>query len=94
MSRTAACVLLSLWCIHEGMEVPCCDTFGEGSGPIHIYSVTCVGSEENITDCSYLNDTVITSHQQDIGVQCQQGLSMHVDMQFIIFFLEVGDYCI
>ena len=57
-------------------EVACCDndTFGKGSGQIHIHNVTCVGSEANITDCNYMNSTtVITNHQHDVGVQCQQG---------------------
>ena len=56
-----------------GIQIPCCDLFGDGSGPVHIHSVTCVGTETNITNCTYLNNTVITSHQQDVGVQCQQG---------------------
>ena len=58
---------------HKGVEIPCCDIFGEGSGPIHVLNVTCVGSEANVTDCDYLNNTVITDYQQDVGVQCQQG---------------------
>ena len=56
------------------MEIPCC-TFGEGNGPIHIHNVTCADSETIITDCNYLNNTAITSHQQDVGVQCQQGIN-------------------
>lgn len=61
-------------CIHEkGVSISCCNVFGEGSGPILIRSVTCVGSEANITHCNYLNNTIITNHQQDVGVQCQQG---------------------
>ena len=62
------------------MEIPCCDnkTFGEGSGPIHIHNVTCVGSEANVTDCNYLNNTVITSHQHDVGVKCVQGRFMRI----------------
>ena len=60
--------------IHIGVEIPCCDLFGEGSGPIHINNVACVGAEANITDCNYLNNTVtIINHQQDALVQCQQG---------------------
>ena len=57
----------------QGVEIACCDVFGEGSGQIHIHIVTCVGSEANITGCNYQNNTVITNHQQDVGVQCQQG---------------------
>ena len=58
---------------NTGVSIPCCNIFEEGSGPIRIHSVACVGSEDNITDCYYLNNTVTTNHQQDVGVQCQQG---------------------
>ena len=54
--------------------MPCC-LFGEGSGLIPIRDVTCDGSEANITACIYANNTVRTSHQLDVGVQCQQGES-------------------
>ena len=51
----------------------CCSYYREGSGAIHISEVTCSGSERNITSCTYINNTVITSHAQDVGVKCQQG---------------------
>ena len=51
----------------------CCGYYGEGSGAIHISGITCSGSEKNITSCNYINNTVITSHAQDVGVECQQG---------------------
>ena len=47
--------------------------YEEGSGAIHIRQVRCSGSERNITSCTYINNTVITSHAQDVGVECQQG---------------------
>ena len=66
-------IVLNYSYIHKGVEIPCCDMFGQGSGPIHIHNMTCVGSETIITDCTYMINTVITSHQQNVGVQCQQG---------------------
>ena len=66
-------IVLNYSYIHKGVEILCCDMFGEGSGPIHIHAVTCVGSETSITDCTYMTNTFISSHQQDVGVQCQQG---------------------
>ena len=55
----------------------CCGHYGEGSGAIHI---TCSDSERNITSCTYVNnDTVITSHAQDVGVECQQGQCFTLD---------------
>ena len=61
--------------IFKGIAVPCCDTYGKGSGMILIRDVTCDGSETNVTSCIYLNNTVLRSHQQDVGVQCEQGES-------------------
>ena len=62
---------------HKGVQlpIPCCDIFGEGSGPVHLHDVSCTGSETNLTECEHLNSTVIMSndHQQDVGVKCQQG---------------------
>ena len=54
------------------MPIPCCDIFGEGSGPLYLHNVSCTGSETNLTDCEH---SVIMSnnHQQDVGVKCQQG---------------------
>ena len=59
--------------MNEGLSVPCCDAYGEGDGNIHIRDVTCTGSEENITSCSYFDNTLRTNHQLDVMVQCQQG---------------------
>ena len=56
-----------------GVVHRCCAYYGEGSGTIHIREVVCHGSETSITKCDYLNNTVRTSHAQDVGVECQQG---------------------
>ena len=59
--------------------MPCCDPYEEGSGMILIRDVMCDGSEINITACTYTNNTVPRSDQEDVGVQCQQGeLLIHV----------------
>ena len=52
----------------------CCGYYGEGSGPINVRVVSCNGSEANITSCSFVTTTVF-DHQNDVGVQCQQGQS-------------------
>ena len=59
--------------IPVGAAGRCCSNYGEGSGAIHIRQVACSGSERNITTCIYINNTVVTSHAQDVGVECQQG---------------------
>ena len=45
--------------------------FGSGSGPIHLDSVVCSGTEYNLTDCQTGNKTRHSSHSQDVGVKCQ-----------------------
>ena len=55
----------------------CCGYYGEGSGPINVRVVSCTGFEPNITSCSFVTTTVY-NHQNDVGVQCQQGQSFLV----------------
>ena len=39
--------------------------------PIHLDNVQCTGSEENITQCSYVTSTAINcDHSDDAGVIC------------------------
>ena len=59
--------------ILTGVAVDCCDMYGKGTGVINIRNVGCSGTEENITTCAYSNITTPLSHQNDVGVQCQQG---------------------
>ena len=66
----------------KAVEIPCCAIYGEGSGPIYIHSVICIGSETSIAHC-YLNNTIITNHQQDVGVQCQKGQCIHYNISDI-----------
>ena len=47
--------------------------FGEGSGPIHLDSVECSGTEYNVTECEIAGNTRQTTHSQDVGVKCQPG---------------------
>ena len=42
--------------------------------PIHLDNVQCTGSEENITQCSYVTSTAINcDHSEDAGVICGGG---------------------
>ena len=68
--RLQTALSLTLHCI--GATPRCCGYYGEGSGLIRVRSVSCSGSETNITECSYLS-LIVTNHQYDVGVQCQQG---------------------
>ena len=46
--------------------------FGEGSGPIWLDSVRCIGNETMLLNCYHLgiNITRFCSHSEDIGVRC------------------------
>ena len=48
----------------------CCAYHGQGSGPIHISNVGCVGNESSLTDCSYAT-THLCHHGEDAAVRCQ-----------------------
>ena len=56
-----------------GARALCCAHYGEGSGPIHISGVSCLGTEPNITSCAYLTNTSQDQHYKDVSVHCQQG---------------------
>ena len=43
--------------------------FGQGTGPIHIDNVTCIGSESVLVQCSHLTIHNCT-HADDAGVRC------------------------
>ena len=44
--------------------------YGEGSGPILLDNVRCVGVERSILECYYDRHTADCSHSQDVGVVC------------------------
>ena len=43
--------------------------FGQGSGPVLLTDVACMGSEAELVDCSY-SDVNSCTHSQDAGVDC------------------------
>ena len=63
--------------------------YGEGSGAIHIRDVICSGSERSITSCNYITNTVLTSHAQDVGVECQQGQCLNAHIACFDFWMTV-----
>ena len=49
--------------------------FGQGTGPIWLHFVTCIGSESTLARCGHLginiaSNTLPCRHSQDIGVRC------------------------
>jgi hypothetical protein len=48
--------------------------FGQGSGLIHMSSVSCTGVETALLDCSYLSPGSLCDHYDDAGVTCWQAV--------------------
>ena len=45
--------------------------YGQGTGPIWLSNVSCVGTEYNLTECNHFGLTVRNcSHSNDAGVYC------------------------
>lgn len=44
--------------------------FGQGSGPIVLDDVACVGTESNILQCPFDAITTDCRHSEDAGVRC------------------------
>ena len=54
--------------------------YAGGRGPIHIYGVSCTGSENNLLECEH-EKTEIKSHPlcvhlDDVGVSCGKSLTV------------------
>ena len=54
--------------------------FGQGSGPIWLDSLTCIGNESTLISCGHLgvNITRSCSHSEDAGVTCYGTQGMYV----------------
>ena len=52
--------------------------FGQGSGPIWMDNITCVGSEPTLASCGHLGVGITTScdHSKDAGVECSGELGL------------------
>ena len=44
--------------------------YGEGSGPVYLDSVNCLGNESRLIECTYASSSTCP-HSQDAGVQCR-----------------------
>jgi len=55
-------------------------SFGQGSGPILLDSVTCSGSESTLASCGHLGVGITRScsHNEDAGVRCSGNQSMYI----------------
>ncbi|XP_053388125.1 scavenger receptor cysteine-rich type 1 protein M160-like isoform X2 [Mercenaria mercenaria] len=49
------------------------DSYGEGTGPIHIDNLRCTGHEADLNQCTYSLDVTCTDHSRDVAVACNVG---------------------
>ena len=56
--------------LYTGALAQCCAHYGQGSGPVQVQNVVCLGPESNLRECSH-SDTPSGDHGLDVGVQCQ-----------------------
>ena len=63
--------LTTLFIFADAVPYSCC-SYGQGSGIISITSVTCSGSETSIIGCLFYT-LVSSSHENDVGVKCEEG---------------------
>ena len=62
-----------------GAVISCCNNYGIGTGSIIMINVGCAGSETRINSCTHKinTDHSVVSHQNDVHVQCQEGMFAH-----------------
>ncbi len=50
-----------------------------GTGPVFLSNIRCMGSEEDLLDCTHTIDIgLYCSHERDVGVRCEGEYSLRV----------------
>ena len=73
--------------IYIGTTATTSASFGEGSGPIALNRVDCIGNELKLMDCPSGAITSCT-HAHDAGVQCSVQIGMYVHITYYIFIVK------
>lgn len=62
----------------------CCSLYGEGSGPVWLVNVQCLGNESNIEECSHNGwGYNYWGHWSDVSIDCLPNTSK--DILFTVF---------
>ena len=72
--------------LFSGIQALGSATFGQGSGPIQIDDVSCIGNETNLLNCTHLT-THNCAHSKDAGVVCSGEISNGLSIA-INFFID------
>ena len=67
-------------------------SFGRGSGPVHLTSMSCLGNEEMLSDCGYVSGigAINCHHARDAGVVCTskyENMLRFISTLFIIMYV-------
>ena len=72
--------------LFSGIQALGSANFGQGSGPIQIDDVSCIGNETNLLNCTHLT-THNCAHSEDAGVVCSGEISNDLSIA-INFFVD------
>ena len=66
--------------------------FAQGSGPIWLDNVDCIGNESTLASCGHLGVNIIRScgHWEDVGVRCYgiQGIDNYVHIYLYVMWVK------
>ena len=54
--------------------------FGQGTGPIWLDNLACLGFEDSLFNCTYDSHTADCAHFEDAGLRCQRKSSPHMNL--------------
>ena len=61
--------------------------FGQGTGPIVMDDIRCIGNETRLIDCPFDEHTADCIHLLDVGVKCYPDEGKQVELKFLILLI-------
>ena len=69
-NQIGALVRYSVCLMHTDSTGLLTSSFGQGTGPIFLDNVACVGTENSLEDCTHDPSATDCTHHEDAAVQC------------------------